>query len=70
MRWRSRSPRSPPSAGGPAPYEQVVLADGSVQTEDGDLTLPVDRPHRHLAGGNGQAGTCSDVQVGGHGTCG
>jgi two-component system, OmpR family, sensor histidine kinase MprB len=56
-------PSIPARAGGPAPYEQVVLADGGVVTEDGNITLPVTAQTRRLAGGNGRR-YLSDEQVG------
>jgi two-component system sensor histidine kinase MprB len=56
-------PTIPARAGGPAPYEQVVLADGNVQTADGNLTLPVTPHTRQLASRNGGR-YLSDQQVG------
>jgi two-component system sensor histidine kinase MprB len=52
------------SAGGPAPYAQVVLADGTVRPVLGDVTLPVNGNVMAVAAGN--AGPyITDVHVGG-----
>jgi two-component system sensor histidine kinase MprB len=55
-------PGIPASAGGPAPYAQVVLADGSAFPRQGDLPLPVDGRVRAVAAG--AAGTSmTDIDV-------
>ena len=60
---RGNVPGLPPNAGGPAPYAQVVTADGSV-IRIGGVTLPVDAATRAVAAG--QAGTAmEDVTVSG-----
>ncbi len=41
----------PPNAGGPAPYAQIVAANGSVLGREGGLTLPVDSTTLSVAGG-------------------
>ncbi|PZS08681.1 MAG: two-component sensor histidine kinase [Solirubrobacterales bacterium] len=48
-------PGLPASAGGRAPYAQVVAADGSVMLNRGGVSLPVDAATRSIAGG--QAGS-------------
>ena len=60
----SQAPASPsPSAGGPAPYVQIVFPDGGVRTLSGGLQLPVDQ--RSLRVANQTAGTyITDVHVG------
>jgi two-component system, OmpR family, sensor histidine kinase MprB len=52
------------SAGGPAPYAQVVLANGSTFPEHGSVALPTDARTRAVAAGGG-AGYLTDVSVGG-----
>ncbi len=52
------------SAGGPAPYAQLVLADGTALGREGDLTLPIDARARAVAAGAAGA-YLSDVSVGG-----
>ncbi len=42
----------PPNAGGPAPYAQVVAADGSVLGTRGGLQLPADGATRSVAAGD------------------
>src|SRR5436309_8359537 len=44
-------PGLPASAGGPAPYVQVVLADGSVFPRQGGITLPDGRRASRVAAG-------------------
>ena len=44
-------PGIPPSAGGPAPYVQVVLADGTMLPIVGDLSLPVNSHVPSVAAG-------------------
>lgn len=57
-------PSIPASAGGPAPYVQVVLADGTVLPRLGDMTLPVSS--RATAVAAGAAGPyLADVHVDG-----
>jgi two-component system sensor histidine kinase MprB len=57
-------PAIPASAGGPAPYEQIVLADGTVVHEgQGNLSLPVDSHAHQVAQGNGKQ-YLADVQAG------
>jgi two-component system sensor histidine kinase MprB len=57
-------PAIPPSAGGPAPYVQAVLADGTVLPRQGGVALPVDRRVLAVASGGG-APYMTDVHVGG-----
>ena len=52
------------SAGGPAPYAQVVLANGSTFPEQGSVALPTDARARAVAAGGGAA-YLTDVSVGG-----
>ncbi len=52
------------SAGGPAPYVQVVMADGTVLPRLGNLRLPVNSQVRAVAAGN-TAPYMTDVYVGG-----
>jgi two-component system sensor histidine kinase MprB len=57
-------PSIPASAGGPAPYAQALLADGTVLPIEGTLTLPVNS--NELAVADGNAGRyMTDVHVGG-----
>src|SRR5436305_808767 len=56
-------PGIPPSAGGPAPYVQVVSASGTSLAREGDTALPVDSHARSVAGGSGGS-YLSDVNVG------
>jgi two-component system, OmpR family, sensor histidine kinase MprB len=58
-------PGIPASAGGPAPYEQIVLSDGSVGYQSGNIALPVTARTRQVANANGR-GFLSDAQVGGN----
>jgi two-component system sensor histidine kinase MprB len=62
-RLGSELPGLPPNAGGPAPYAQLVLADGSVRTLN-SLQLPVDSTARAVANGR-RSGVLEDVTVGG-----
>ena len=56
-------PGIPASAGGPAPYIQVVLADGTTFHREGDISLPVNPGVLAVAAGN--AGPyMTDVRVG------
>jgi two-component system sensor histidine kinase MprB len=57
-------PGIPPSAGGPAPYAQILLADGSVIPIEGNVTLPVTPNDTTVAAGNAPP-YLNDVQVGG-----
>jgi two-component system sensor histidine kinase MprB len=57
-------PGIPASAGGPAPYAQVVLADGTSFTRQGDIALPVKPRVRAVAGGSAGA-YMTDVDIGG-----
>jgi two-component system, OmpR family, sensor histidine kinase MprB len=45
-------PVIPPSAGGPAPYVQFAVADGTTLPRSGDLPLPVDSQVQAVADGN------------------
>jgi two-component system sensor histidine kinase MprB len=56
-------PAIPPSAGGPAPYVQAVLADGTVLPRQGGVTLPVNRQVLAVAS-NGGSPYMTDVRVG------
>jgi two-component system sensor histidine kinase MprB len=59
----SRLPTIPPSAGGPAPYVDVVLVNGQPYSDVGNLTLPVTAQTLHVA--SGQRGSFfSDAHVG------
>lgn len=55
-------PGLPANAGGPAPYAQVLLADGR-QVSCGGVNLPVDRHVQAVAAGNGRP-YLTDVNVG------
>ena len=58
-------PSIPASAGGPAQYVQIVLADGSVHPSQGNISLPVDA--RTLVVAAGDSGSYqSDIHVGGN----
>jgi two-component system sensor histidine kinase MprB len=57
-------PGIPASAGGPAPYSALVLADGTVLPRQGDLSLPVNPGVLAVAGGN-SGPFMQDVHVGG-----
>lgn len=52
------------SAGGPAPYAQAVLADGTVYPAEGNLSLPVSAHVRAVAAGT-SGPYMTDVHVGG-----
>jgi two-component system sensor histidine kinase MprB len=52
------------AAGGPAPYAQVVLADGTSRTVLGDITLPVNSQVMAVAAGNSHS-YMADIHVGG-----
>ena len=52
------------SAGGPAPYAQAVLADGTVYPAEGNLSLPVNAQVRAVAAGT-SGPYLTDVHVGG-----
>jgi two-component system sensor histidine kinase MprB len=56
-------PGIPASAGGPAQYSQIVLADGGTCCGQGNISLPVNAHARSVAAGNGGA-YLSDVEVG------
>ena len=45
-------PSIPASAGGPAPYAEIVLADGTMYERQGDITLPVNSHILAVAAGN------------------
>src|SRR4029077_6075515 len=51
-------------AGGPAPYAQVVLADGTRYRSAGDISLPVNQRVLAVAAGN-SGPYMTDVHVGG-----
>ncbi len=53
-------PSIPPSAGGPAPYVQVVMADGSILPRRGGIRLPVN-PHVLAVAGGGSAPYMEDI---------
>ncbi len=55
-------PGIPPSAGGPAPYVQIVAADGSTFPRQGDIALPVDTRTRTLAR-SGSGTFLADVHI-------
>jgi two-component system sensor histidine kinase MprB len=57
-------PGIPPSAGGPAPYVQAVLADGTVLPRQGGVALPVNSHVTALAA-NGGGRYMTDIHVGG-----
>jgi len=57
-------PGPPPSAGGRAPYEQIVSEDGAILDTSGGLALPVDAETRAVASGQGPS-LLEDVKVGG-----
>jgi len=57
-------PGIPASAGGPAPYAELVLADGSAYGRQGDITLPVNSHMTAVATGN-SGPYVADVRVGG-----
>jgi two-component system sensor histidine kinase MprB len=57
-------PGIPASAGGPAPYAQVVLADGTRYTRQGDIPLPVNARVRGVAAGGAEP-YMTDIDVGG-----
>ncbi|HEY1593157.1 MAG TPA: HAMP domain-containing sensor histidine kinase [Solirubrobacteraceae bacterium] len=56
-------PGIPPSAGGPAPYVQAVLADGTVLPRQGGVVLPVTQRVLAVAGGQSH-GFMTDVSIG------
>jgi two-component system sensor histidine kinase MprB len=57
-------PAISPSAGGPAPYVQAVLADGTVLPRQGGVALPVDS-HVLQVAANGGSAYMTDVRLGG-----
>jgi two-component system, OmpR family, sensor histidine kinase MprB len=57
-------PGLPASAGGPAPYEQLVLADGTSYRRQGDISLPVDNQVRAVAAGQ-LSSYMTDIRVNG-----
>jgi two-component system sensor histidine kinase MprB len=57
-------PVIPPSAGGPAPYAQALLTDGSVTPIEGNFRLPANPREIAVAAGNA-ASYMTDVRVGG-----
>jgi len=57
-------PGIPASAGGPAPYAQVVLADGTTLPAEGDISLPVNANVLAVAAGN-SGPYMTDVHTGG-----
>jgi two-component system, OmpR family, sensor histidine kinase MprB len=56
-------PSLPPSAGGPAPYAQMIGADGAVLQNFGAAPLPVDSTAQAVAGGK-PASAFEDMYVG------
>ena len=61
---QSAVPGNGASSGGPAPYNQIVLADGNVVARSGGLALPVSGSILALVG-SGERSTVSDVWVNG-----
>ena len=61
---QSAIPGNAASSGGPAPYNQIVLADGEVPRREGGLALPVSAATLRLAGNPGRS-TLSDIWVNG-----
>ena len=61
---QSAVPGNGASSGGPAPYNQIVLADGNVVARSGGLALPVSPSILALVG-SGERSTVSDVWVNG-----
>jgi two-component system, OmpR family, sensor histidine kinase MprB len=61
---QSAIPGNAASSGGPAPYNQVVLADGEIPRREGGLALPVSAATQRLAGNPGRS-TMSDIWVNG-----
>src|SRR5579875_3024077 len=57
-------PGIPPSAGGPAPYAQLLAADGTTFPIEGDVSLPVNAHELAVAAGNAPP-YLTDVHVGG-----
>jgi two-component system sensor histidine kinase MprB len=57
-------PSIPASAGGPAPYAEVVLADGTTYGRQGDISLPVNNHVLAVAAGNSRP-YMADFHVGG-----
>jgi two-component system sensor histidine kinase MprB len=57
-------PGNTASSGGPAPYDQIVLASGQVFERDGGLDLPVSTSTLRLASGTSRS-TMSDIWVNG-----
>jgi two-component system, OmpR family, sensor histidine kinase MprB len=57
-------PGIPPSAGGPAPYVQAVVADGTVLPRQGGVALPVTPQVVAIAAGESRS-YMTDVRVGG-----
>jgi two-component system, OmpR family, sensor histidine kinase MprB len=57
-------PGIPASAGGPAPYAQLLLADGTVLPVEGQITLPASASQVAVAAGNAST-SMTDVRVGG-----
>jgi two-component system, OmpR family, sensor histidine kinase MprB len=56
-------PEGSASAGGPAPYDQIVLADGSIYRRVGNVALPVSAQARAIAA-RGAGSSMTDVQIG------
>ncbi len=56
-------PGLPASAGGPAPYVQLVLADGTTYPSQGGITLPDSRGASRVASGV-RGGFMSDLRIG------
>jgi two-component system sensor histidine kinase MprB len=56
-------PGIPASAGGPAPYVQIVLANGTTESNQGNISLPVNAHTRLVAIGN-ERSYLSDAWVG------
>jgi two-component system sensor histidine kinase MprB len=53
------------SAGGPAQYVQIVLANGSIFARQGNIVLPVSGRTRAIASGS-SSGFLTDIQIGGN----
>jgi len=56
-------PGIPASAGGPAPYAELVLPDGTVYPREGDISLPAD-PHLTAVAAGSAGPYMTDVRVG------
>ncbi|MFZ0092055.1 MAG: HAMP domain-containing sensor histidine kinase [Solirubrobacteraceae bacterium] len=58
-------PANSASSGGPAPYNQVVLADGSVDLHNGDVALPITRHVLRIAS-SGRGSSFGDFEIDGN----